>query len=98
MLGGSEPVPAAGFAYGLERVARLLDQGESASLNRPDVYLIPIAETDAAAGFQIANALRERDIIVEVSNDGRSLRRSLKHADRGRGAGNYCRRGRTRAS
>ncbi len=82
ILGGSEPVPAAGFAYGLERIARLLDTGERESLNRPDVYLIPIAETDAAAGFRIAKALRERDIIVEVSMDGRSLRRSLKHADR----------------
>ena len=82
MLGGSEPVPAAGFAYGLERVARLLDMGGLTSLNRPDVYLIPIAESDAATGFQIANALRERDIIVEASIDGRSLRRSLKHADR----------------
>lgn len=82
MLGGSEPVPAAGFAYGLERVARLLDKGELSSLNRPDVYLIPIAEADAAAGFRIANDLRERDIIVEVSIDGRSLRRSLRHADR----------------
>jgi len=82
ILGGNEPVPAAGFAYGLERIARLLDEGEGVSLNRPDVYLIPIAGTDAAAGFQTANALRERDIIVEVSIDGRSLRRSLKHADR----------------
>ena len=82
ILGGSEPVPAAGFAYGLERVARLLDTGDRASLNRPDVYLIPIDEDDAAAGFRIAKALRERDIIVEVSIDGRSLRRSLKHANR----------------
>jgi len=82
ILGGSEPVPAAGFAYGLERVARLIDTEERASLNRPDVYLIPIAETDAVAGYRLANALRERDIIVEVSIDGRNLRRSLKHADR----------------
>ena len=51
-------------------------------LSRPDVYLIPIAEADLAAGYQIANALRRRDVVVEVSIDDRSLRRSLKHADR----------------
>lgn len=82
ILGASEPTPAAGFAYGVERIARLLESDAPASLNRPDVYLIPVAEADGSAGAQIANELRERDIVVEVSIDGRSLRRSLKHADR----------------
>ena len=82
ILGGAAPVPAAGFAYGVERIARLLEPGNRSPLDRPDVYLIPIAEADAAAGIRLANELRERDIVVEVSIDGRSLRRSLKHADR----------------
>lgn len=82
MLGGAQPVPAAGFAFGVERIARLLDTGEEQSRSRPDVYLIPIAEADRAAGYQIANALRRRDVVVEVSIDDRSLRRGLKHADR----------------
>lgn len=82
ILGGAQPVPAAGFAFGVERIARLLDQGEGESLSRPDVYLIPIAEADRAVGYQIANALRRRDVVVEVSIDDRSLRRGLKHADR----------------
>jgi histidyl-tRNA synthetase len=82
ILGGSEPTPAAGFAYGVERIARLLDTKEGAAFNRPDVYLIPITDADTAAGLQIANDLRACDVVVEVSIDGRSLRRSLKHADR----------------
>ena len=82
ILGGGEPAPAAGFAYGVERIAHILDTGERASLNRPDVYLIPIADADVAAGNQIANALRARELVVEASIDGRSLRRSLRHADR----------------
>ena len=85
ILGGSELTPAAGFAYGIERIASVLDAGESASLNQPDVYLIPITDADSATGFQLARDLRGRNIVVEVSIDGRSLRRSLKHADR-RGA------------
>lgn len=86
ILGAGEATPAAGFAYGLERVARILQAGEGASLNRPEVYLIPIAPADAASGLRVADALRERDIVVEMSVDGRSLRRSLKHAAR-KGAG-----------
>lgn len=82
VLGGGAPTPAAGFAYGLERIARILDSGARASPNRLDVYVIPIADADAAAGFELANDLRARGIIVEVSIDDRSLRRSLKHADR----------------
>ena len=85
ILGGSELTPAAGFAYGIERIASVLDAGENVSLNRPEVYLIPITEADSATGFQLARDLRGRNIVVEVSIDGRSLRRSLKHADR-RGA------------
>ncbi len=82
ILGGGEPVPAAGFAYGIERIAHILEPGARESLNQPDVYLIPIADADAAAAGQIANALRARDIVVETSVDGRSLRRRLRHADR----------------
>ena len=82
ILGGAAPVPAAGFAYGVERIARLLDHGQRGTLNGPDVYLIPIAGADVAAGYQLANGLRQREIAVEVSIDGRSLRRRLKHAAR----------------
>ncbi len=82
ILGGNEPSPALGFAYGLERIASVLDATDAPSLSGPAVYMIPIADEDFAAAYQIAGALRARDIVVEVSIDGRSLRRSLKHADR----------------
>lgn len=81
-LGGVAPLPAAGFAYGLERIASMLDPGGRAPVNRPDVYLIPLAEADEGTGFQVAKELRKRDIVVEARIDSRSLRRSLKHADR----------------
>ena len=85
ILGGGDATPALGFAYGLERIASVLDSGESISLNRPDVFFIPIADDDYAAAYRIANRLRANDIVVEMSIDPRNLRRSLKHADR-RGA------------
>lgn len=85
ILGGGGATPAAGFAWGLERLASVLPAGESASLKAPDVYIIPLGEADFASGNQIARALRERDLVVEVSIDQRSLRRSLRQADR-RGA------------
>ena len=85
ILGGAESIPAAGFAYGVERIASLLDTGESVSLNRPAVSVIPVTSADIAACLALATALRTRDIVTEVDTDGRSLRRALKQADR-RGA------------
>jgi len=82
ILGGGAATPAAGFAYGVERIARLLNAGGSASQHRLDAYLIPVTEADRAACQQIAKALRAGEAAVALSIDGRSLRRSLKQADR----------------
>lgn len=82
ILGGNEPTPAAGFAYGIERVASVLDTADRRSLNRPNVYVIPVAEGEVAYCLQLANSLRARRLVVEVGLDERNLRRSLKHADR----------------
>ncbi|MCY3832991.1 MAG: ATP phosphoribosyltransferase regulatory subunit [Chloroflexi bacterium] len=81
ILGGGAPTPAAGFAYGVERVAGLLSS-EAAAFAGPDVYVIPITDADVAASLRIAEELRARDAAVEVSIGGRSLRRRLKQADR----------------
>lgn len=85
ILGGSEATPAAGFAYGIERIASVLEADDGAVAKERTVCVIPLAEDDFAAGFAIAQVLRARDIVVDVNIDGRNLRRSLRHADR-RGA------------
>ena len=82
ILGGSEPTPAAGFAYGIERVASVLNAEDRLSQFRPHVYVIPVAEGEVACCLQLANSLRARRLVVEVGLDDRNLRRSLKHADR----------------
>ena len=85
ILGGGEATPALGFAYGIERIASVLEDEVSAAPEARIVSLIPVADDDFPAAFAIADALRACDIAVEVSIEGRNLRRSLKGADR-RGA------------
>ncbi len=84
ILGGSEATPALGFAYGIERLASVLPAG-TISREKPLVLAMPLAQADYSSAFALADDLRAHDIAVEVSIDDRSLRRSLKHADR-RGA------------
>ncbi len=85
VLGGGAPVPALGFAYGIERIASLLPADEPALRgHQPDVYIIPIEAADYPCSLEVARGLRGRDVVVEVSIDRRSVRRSLKHADRRR--------------
>ncbi len=84
ILGGGS-TPAAGFAWGIERLASALPSDASAASNAPDVVIMPLGEAEYATGYAIALALRQRGLVVEVSIDRRSLRRSLRAADR-RGA------------
>ena len=85
VLGGSESTPALGFAYGIERIDSVMPRGAGTGIGQSAVYVIPVAEADFEAGLAAAEDLRAQDIVVEVSIDGRSLRRSLRRADR-RGA------------
>ncbi len=85
ILGGSESTPAVGFAYGIERIDSVLKSETSITTSQPTVFVIPLDQADFPKGLAIAADLRANDIVVEVSIDSRSLRRSLKQADR-RGA------------
>lgn len=85
ILGGGEATPALGFAYGIERIASVLEAENGALSEKSAICVIPVAEEDFATGFAIARDLRARKIATEVNIDGRNLGRSLKRADR-RGA------------
>lgn len=82
ILGGNEPTPAAGFAYGIERIASVLDGRLRPAPNQPQIIVIPVADSEVAYCLQLANRLRAMRLVVEVSLDERNLRRSLKLADR----------------
>lgn len=81
---GGDSTPAAGFAWGIERIASALP-ARADSLHERIVCVIPVADDDLATCQRIAAELRAGNIVAEVSIGGRSLRRSLKQADR-RGA------------
>ncbi len=84
ILGGSDSIPAAGFAYGIERLGSVLPSDNEGGRG-PAVFVIPVAEEDYPAGIGIAADLRAQGIAVEMSIVDRTLRRSLRRADR-RGA------------
>ena len=84
ILGGAA-TPALGFAYGIERIAGVLDAKSRQPTEARAIYVVPVAEADYAAAFSIAKDLRAREIATEVSIEARGLGRSLKRADR-RGA------------
>lgn len=85
ILGGGEATPTLGFAYGIERIASVVNMDNDAASAQGAVCVIPVAEEDFAAGFAIARDLRARGIETEMSIEARGLGRSLKRADR-RGA------------
>lgn len=82
ILGGSNSTPALGFAYGIERIASVIDNDQILATDTLDVFIIPIASDDLPYALQIANELRASNHIVEVSIDNRNVKKSLKHADK----------------
>ena len=82
-LGGAA-TPAAGFAFGLERLAELAAQQQVAGTNlAPQVYLVALggAETTHAV-FRLAERLRDGGLRAEMHCGGGSLKSQLKRADR----------------
>jgi histidyl-tRNA synthetase len=81
-LGGRQPVPAVGFAYGLERV--VFASGRTADDGRrlPEVLVIPIDEATYPYALQVAQRLRERGYAASVDVRGRSVAGNLRDAAR----------------
>ena len=79
---GGHPVPAAGFACGLERLIELLTlQDEETPIQSPGVYLAAsgeVAELDAA---QCAERLRDSSIDVQMNCGQGNIKKQLRRAD-----------------
>jgi histidyl-tRNA synthetase len=83
-LGGRQPTPAVGFAYGLERVAALAAAPE---LPAERVALVaPVSDDDYAYAIEVARRLRQHGFVATVDVRGRSVATNLRDAAR-RGAG-----------
>ncbi len=82
-LGGSEDVPALGFAYCMERVtAAIALEGSAIAPPLPRVLLCPADPSARGAALKAAQAMRANGVRVELELSGLSPRRCLSEARR----------------
>lgn len=82
---GGKPMPAAGFAMGLERLVEVMVDSAVPGCNpAPHIYFICGGERTTAAGFALAEQLRERlpPLILVMHCGGGSFKSSFKKADK----------------
>jgi histidyl-tRNA synthetase len=82
-LGGRQPTPAVGFAYGLERVVAVA--GQPAPADQVEILVVATADASYPYALQVAQVLRERGYVAAVDVRGRSVASNQRDAAR-RGA------------
>ena len=84
LVGSKQPVPAVGFAAGIERLFLALDAQGAAlpEAPRPDAFVVSLGEAAARASLGLAEALRQAGLSTEVALGGRSVKAQMKAADR----------------
>lgn len=82
-LGGA-PLPALGFAMGLERILLALEAlgGEIPVPSPCELYIAPMDREAAKKAFSLVSTLREEGFEVETDLMGRSLKAQMKYADK----------------
>jgi histidyl-tRNA synthetase len=86
-LGGRQPVPAVGFAYGLERVVLAGNQTPDDRRPMTEVLVVSADDNSYPYALEVAQALRERGYVAAVDVRGRSVAGNLRDgARRGFGA------------
>ena len=83
-VGAKRPVPAVGYAAGIERLFLALDAEGYAFPDppRPDVFVVTLGDEADRAGFAVAQTLRQSGLAVEFALGGRSMKAQMKAADR----------------
>ena len=84
VLGSDEPVPAVGFAAGMERVFLALDAADIdlPSASEPDVFIAALGEEAERWVFRTSQELRSAGLHVAHDLMGRSLKAQMKEANR----------------
>lgn len=84
VLGSDEPVPAVGFAAGMERLFLALDaaEGERPGPPSPDVFIAALGEEAEQWVFRTTQDLRDAGLHVALDLKGRSLKAQMKEANR----------------
>lgn len=84
VLGSEEPVPAIGFAAGMERLFLALDEAdvERPGPAEPDVFLAALGDEAEQWVFRTTQELREAGLHVALDLKGRSLKAQMREANR----------------
>jgi histidyl-tRNA synthetase len=81
-VGGSKPVPACGFALGVERILALLgEQGRTPEAAQPDAYLVYQGMAAGRFAWEVAEHLRDAGLRVVFHCGGGSFKSQMKKAD-----------------
>jgi histidyl-tRNA synthetase len=78
-LGSKKPVPAVGFAMGIERLLALMAEPEAAP--GPGCYLAPLTANANGAALSLARALRQRGVRCELDGRSSSVKAKLRRAN-----------------
>ncbi|MEW6486612.1 MAG: histidine--tRNA ligase [Thermodesulfobacteriota bacterium] len=78
---GGPPIPALGFALGVERLALLLGTGAAPRL-KPDAYLVHRGEGALEAALLLRRELSGAGLRAEVDFEARSFKAQMRSADR----------------
>lgn len=81
---GGKPVPALGFAFGMERLILLIQQTQALTAPLPHVYLMSDSETAFQKGLEVAEHLRREipEIRILQHCGGGSFKNQFKKADK----------------
>ncbi len=81
---GGNPLPAIGFAAGIERLLLLMENTGVAfpEEQKPLIYLAGMDESSRALCFKIAAELRKKGVCAEIDLMARSVKAQLKYADK----------------
>jgi histidyl-tRNA synthetase len=81
-LGGRQPAPAVGFAYGLERVVAAAGQPAGGDRRRTDTLVVATDNASYPYALEVAQILRERGYVAAVDVRGRSVASNQRDAQR----------------
>jgi histidyl-tRNA synthetase len=85
-LGGRKGTPAAGFAYGLERIKHALEDERAGAEHKAgpavDILLVPVGVQDVPDAIAAAEQLRDLGLAVEMAIRERSVAGNFRYADR----------------
>jgi histidyl-tRNA synthetase len=80
---GGKPVPAAGFALGMERLVELVQAKNPDAVESPiDAYLVCLGDEAQSRGIQLAEKLRSQGVNIICHCGGGSVKSQMKKADK----------------